>query len=58
LFYYEECGRWVSCEKQTAASFELIFDDVPSGALYLLHNHTKGVEERIFTYENGQQVWW
>lgn len=23
-----------------------------------LRNHTKGQEERIFTYENGEQVWW
>jgi hypothetical protein len=26
--------------------------------LYLLQNLTKGKEERIFTYENGKQVWW
>jgi len=27
--------------------------------LYIyLHNKTKGIEERIFTYENGKQVWW
>ena len=23
-----------------------------------LRNHTKGQEERIFSYENGEQVWW
>ena len=28
-------------------------------ALLLLHNHTKGKEERIFTYyEEGKQIWW
>lgn len=33
-------------------------DNVPRNALLLLHNATKGIEERIFTYENGEQVWW
>jgi len=33
-------------------------NNVPSEALYLLHNKTKGTDERIFTYEKGEQVWW
>ena len=33
-------------------------DNVPTNALLLLRNHTKGKEERIFTYEGGEQVWW
>lgn len=40
------------------AEDELIYDNVPSGALYLLKNHTEGKEERIFTYSNGQQNWY
>lgn len=36
----------------------LHFDNVPDNALLLLHNTTKGKEERIFTYENKKQVWW
>ena len=58
LFYFEENKGWVSGGRQIANTFELIFDNVPSKALYLLHNYTKGVEERIFTYENNKQVWW
>ena len=27
-------------------------------ALFVLKNLTKGVETRIFTYENDEQVWW
>jgi hypothetical protein len=27
-------------------------------ALPLLHNHTRGSEERIFTLEDGKQVFW
>jgi hypothetical protein len=51
-------GEWISAGRQVAKTYELIFDGVPSGALYLLHNYTRGNEERIFTYENGEQEWW
>ena len=52
-------GRWNSLgHKVGDNSYELIFDNVPTGALFLLHNHTRGKEERPFTYENGEQVWW
>lgn len=33
-------------------------ENVPKNALLLLHNRTKGREERIFTYEDNKQVWW
>jgi len=36
----------------------LHYDNVPGNALLLLRNHTKGKEERIFTYENDEQIWW
>lgn len=59
---YELCywhkGIWISVGTQVAATQKLIFKSVPSNALYILHDHTKGNEERIFTYENGEQVWW
>ena len=57
LVYWDN-GQWVSLGKQIADGAELRYDDVPTGALFLLHNHTRGKEERPFTYENGQQVWW
>ena len=54
------CWRdgWKLLEAQKAESNELIFENMPSGGLYVLRNRTKGHEERIFTYENGEQVWW
>ena len=60
---YELCfwdGRWVSLGTRTGSrqTQELIYDNIPSNALLLLHNLTKGKEERIFTYENSRQVWW
>ena len=31
---------------------------MPRGALYWLRDLSKGKEERIFSYEDGKQVWW
>ncbi|MDR2911260.1 MAG: hypothetical protein LBV47_07870 [Bacteroidales bacterium] len=59
LVYWAEDGRWRPLGHQVAGnSYELHFDSVPTGALFLLHNHTRGKEERPFTYENGEQIWW
>lgn len=55
LFYWE--NEWKSLGQQTATGKVLVYDKVPSNCLFLLKNHTEGKEERIFTYENGQQVW-
>ncbi|MEC3878162.1 discoidin domain-containing protein [Parapedobacter sp. 10938] len=57
LAYWME-GQWVSLGKKIAKDLVLEFANCPSDALFILHNRTKGKEERIFTYENGQQVWW
>jgi hypothetical protein len=57
LFYWDE-GKWNSLGRKTGEDLTLVYDNCPVGALYLLHNHTRGKEERIFTYENGTQVWW
>jgi hypothetical protein len=57
LMYWEN-GDWQSLGKQTATDVFLMYENSPTNALFLLRNHTKGREERIFTYENGKQVWW
>lgn len=49
---------WKSLGEKKAIADSLVYNNVPSGTLYLLHNRTKGTEERIFTYEKGKQVWW
>lgn len=54
---YWACGRWNSAGRRTAGNVYLDYE-VPVNALFLLHNHTTGVQERIFTYENGKQIWW
>jgi hypothetical protein len=57
LLYWLD-GRWISLGKRIADDVFLAYDDCPKYALFLLSNRTKGKEERIFTYENGKQVWW
>jgi len=58
LFYWD--NNWVSLGKQTGSNetYRLTYNNVPTNALLLLRNLTKGREERIFTYEKGEQVWW
>ena len=57
LVYWKD-GDWALLGTQVAASNVLTFKNVPSGGLYVLRDKTKGHEERIFTYEKGEQVWW
>jgi hypothetical protein len=59
---YELCywnkDEWVSMGEQAAKIPSLEYKNVPSGGLYILHNLSRGKEERIFTYEGGKQVFW
>ncbi|MCD8186135.1 MAG: hypothetical protein LUD68_06685 [Rikenellaceae bacterium] len=56
LFYYDL--GWHSLGTQTAVKSYLVYDHAPANALFWLRNLTKGQEERIFTYENGKQIFW
>ncbi len=57
LCYWDE-GKWISAGKKVAQDITIEFNDIPRNTFYILHDLTKGKEERIFTYENGLQVWW
>lgn len=56
LEYYD--SGWVSCGQLKANQYQITFPGVPANALHILHNRTKGREERIFTYKDGKQIWW
>ena len=56
LFYYD--NKWVSLGRKSSKDYSLVYEKVPSNAIYLLKNLTKGREERIFSYENGIQIWY
>ncbi len=58
LLYWHH-GTWVSLGCRFGNREALLeFPHSPTNALFRLHNRTKGREERIFTYEDGKQVWW
>lgn len=55
LFY---CDRdWKSAGIVKASSDSLVYRNIPLNSLLFLRNHTRGVDERIFVYENGTQIW-
>jgi len=56
LFYWD--NSWKSLGEKEATDFILTYDNVPSNCLFLLKNHTEGIEERIFMYENDKQIWY
>ena len=58
LYYWDAKGWKLIEEIKGNHDGILHINHVPANALLLLHNATRGVEERIFTYENGKQVWW
>lgn len=58
LYYWEKDGWELLKTMKGTQEGAMVIDDVPKNALLLLHNHTKGREERIFTYEDDSQVWW
>jgi hypothetical protein len=56
LLYWD--NEWISLGQKKAENNFLTFDNVPSNALFWLRDLTKGKDERIFTYDNGIQMWW
>jgi len=57
LFYYDSNG-WRSLGRTMSEDYYLEYNNVPSGALYWLHNWTTGSEERIFTQEKKIIRFW
>ena len=57
LFYFGK-GEWQSLGKATASEGPLSFEHVPTGGLYWIVAEKSREDERIFTIEDGQQVWW
>lgn len=55
---YWDGTKWKGLGRQKANDNNLVFKNIPDNALYLLHDLTKGKEERIFTYKKGGQIWW
>ena len=58
LFYWKDRHGWASLVKQKAENLKLHYDSIPTHALFFIRDYTRGVQERIFTIEDGKQVWW
>ena len=58
LFYFSDNGLVSLGERTGFKNGFFDFEDVPANALYLLRNHTRGREERVFTYEEGKQIFY
>ena len=56
LLYWN--GKWNSLGIKVADRTFLDYDNVPRNALLWLRNLDKGVQERIFVYDKGRQVWY
>jgi hypothetical protein len=57
LLYWDN-NQWISLGKQIACEPVLRYENAPANALFWLRNLSRGHEERIFTYENGEHIWW
>lgn len=57
LMYWDN-NKWNSLGRKTADRTYISFDNCPLNALFLLHDLTTGIEERIFIYEKGKQIFW
>ena len=56
LMYWDK--RWISAGVKYSTDTLLIYDNIPSGALYWLRNHTEGIMEQVFLLDSaGYQYW-
>ena len=49
---------WMSVGEQIAVDNSLNFDSVPKDALLWLHDRTRGMDERLFRYNEAGIEWW
>lgn len=58
-FFFMNEGTWRSLSKQVATEDDCLwYKSIPRGALYWLHDHTQGHEERIFEIKNNKVIWY
>ncbi len=56
LSYWDD--GWQSAGSKTAGDQALVFEGVPASGVYWLVAEDSAREERVFTVENGLQIWW
>lgn len=58
LYWWNKNGWQQLGDELTANDIELEYQKAPHNALFLLKDINRGKEERIFTYEDGEQKFW
>lgn len=58
LDYYNKKGNVEIGGRTIAKERKIKFEGIPTNALYILHDLTKGKEERVFTYKDGKISWY
>lgn len=56
LFFWDD--GWQTLGKSVAEDKPVVFDSIPAGCFYWLVATDSDKEERIFTMEDGRQIWW
>jgi hypothetical protein len=58
LNYWSD-GHWALLGSAIAQNSEVSFRQLPSNALFILHDLTdQNAKSRCFTIQNGRQIWW
>jgi hypothetical protein len=57
LFMWQN-GEWQPLGEKVATKEYLEYENIPIDALLWLRCYTRGVEERIFTVQQGRKIWW
>lgn len=55
LYYFDT--EWRMIGREYARQDRLTFNNVPENAILLLKDRSGGMEERIFEYKDGKQIW-
>lgn len=56
LFYNNGNKGWISLGKRQATNNPILYYKAPKNAVLWLKNEARGIEEQIFTYEGGKQI--
>jgi hypothetical protein len=56
LLYWDD--EWKSLGKKVAKADSIVFNGIPDNSVLWLRNLDEGLEERIFTMREGEQIWW
>ncbi len=58
VLLYMTLNGWKNLGIKTAQTHSLVYNKMPTNAIYILKNTSREVKAHLFTYENNQQAWW